>query len=942
MRNLLFAILGLFSVVTLAQSKGTISGKVQDKDMGLEPLPFVSIYDNNNNTVGTTSDFDGNYSIQLSPGVHTLVFEFVGYETVKKQFTVKAGATQKATIVMASAADALDAVVLTAVIEKNTEEAVLQVQKEAAVTIDAISAETIKKSGASNVAAAVKTVSGVSVQGGKYVYVRGLGDRYTKSLLNGMDIAGLDPDRNTIQLDIFPANILDNVAVVKTASAEYPADFTGGVVDIITKEIPKGHSQSFSIGASYNNKMHFNSNYIKPEGSSTDFLGFDDGFRAFPISRFNDGEYVGQDAKIIDLTNQFSKELAASRATSLADISLGYSISDLHKVGDNGDKFGYQVGISYKNKSKLYEDAIDNILSNNTTDLSDYELQTKTRATSDIASNEVIFSGMGGLTYKSNLSTYKLNLLHIQNAESTAGLFDVERAENVGDTTEDEIKSTILYTERSVTNILLAGSHSFDDGAWDLKWKVSPTFTQVLDKDHRITSARLKDSGEYQFKASEVGLPRRLWRTLNEITFASKVDLVKTYKVFNDEEAKLKFGGVLSTKQRTFDIDDILFDGNGGVVDNGDFNTLLNENVVSESNPEGVAINPLSGFKQSNQYEGRQMVIAAYVGNEMKLFDRLKTILGLRMESYNTFFTGQNAQGDVVYNDENVISKLDLFPSANLIYELNDKFNLRTAFSRTTARPSFKEASITQILDPFNGLRFLGDPELKPTYILNYDVRGEYYGESGFFAALSGFYKSFNDPIEITFHPDANDQLIPQNLGDANVVGFEIELRNNFGFIAEPLQALSFNFNGSFLKSTLQMSEQELERREGAARVGQTVDDERAIQGQSPYLINSGLSYASDEKAYQVGLFYNVQGETLQVVSSGNRPDVYTKPFHSVNLTASKKFGEDDRSKLSLKVSNLLGDKKESTYDSFGTDTVEYFKLRDPGTSVSLGYSLSF
>src|SRR5690606_22153245 len=178
----------------------------------------------------------------------------------------------------------LDEVVLTTTVRKNTEASVLNLQKNSVTLMDGLSLEAIKTAGASDIADAIKRVPGVSVQEGKYVYVRGLGDRYTKSILNGMDVPGLDPDQNTVQMDIFPTSILENVIVLKSASADLPADFTGGVVDIITKDFPAQKQMSISASLGYNPDMHFQDDYLSYEGGGTDFLGFDDGTRELPVS----------------------------------------------------------------------------------------------------------------------------------------------------------------------------------------------------------------------------------------------------------------------------------------------------------------------------------------------------------------------------------------------------------------------------------------------------------------------------------------------------------------------------------------------------------------------------------------------------------------------------------------------------------------------------------
>ena len=207
--------------------------------------------------------------------------------------------------------------------------------------------------------------------------------------------------------------------------------------------------------------------------------------------------------------------------------------------------------------------------------------------------------------------------------------------------------------------------------------------------------------------------------------------------------------------------------------------------------------------------------------------------------------------------------------------------------------------------------------------------------------AVSGFYKDFKDPLELTFFPQASRQLTVANLGNAQVIGGEVEFRQNLGFLLNSLENFKFNANVSVIDSKLTMTEQEFNLRTANARVGESVDDTRQLQGQSPFLINAGLDYSNDEKGFRAGLFYNVQGKTLEVVGNGFVPDVYTQPFHSLNFTLNKTFGENKKSAIDIKVNNILGDERESFYEAFGAQD-QTFSLRNPGTEFSLGYSYKF
>ncbi|MFO7672790.1 MAG: carboxypeptidase-like regulatory domain-containing protein, partial [Lutibacter sp.] len=267
--------------VTNAQT-GKVTGKILDGDYN-DVLAFANVSVKGTEK-GTSSDFDGLYELELKEGIYTIVFSFIGYET--KEITGVSVKNNEATTVNVTLNSSvlLKEVMITSSARQNTEESVLFYQKKSATLMDGLSIASINKTGASNIASAIKSVPGVSVQDGKFVYVRGLGDRYTKSILNGMDIPGLDPDKNTIQMNIFPTNILENILIIKSASADLPADFTGGVIDIVTKDFPSQKQMEFSVSGGFNPSMHLKDNYLTYEGGKTDFLGFDDGNRKLPIS----------------------------------------------------------------------------------------------------------------------------------------------------------------------------------------------------------------------------------------------------------------------------------------------------------------------------------------------------------------------------------------------------------------------------------------------------------------------------------------------------------------------------------------------------------------------------------------------------------------------------------------------------------------------------------
>jgi outer membrane receptor protein involved in Fe transport len=263
---------------------------------------------------------------------------------------------------------------------------------------------------------------------------------------------------------------------------------------------------------------------------------------------------------------------------------------------------------------------------------------------------------------------------------------------------------------------------------------------------------------------------------------------------------------------------------------------------------------------------------------------------------------------------------------------LKENSNLRLSYSKTTARPSFKEVSIAEIYDPLSNMTFNGNINLKPSYIDNIDLRFEIFGDQSQLFAVSSFYKSFKDPIELTYYESSTENFQPKNLGNAKVYGLEFEIRKQLS------NSLGVNLNASIIESRQKFGESELSLRTKGLREGETLGNYRRLQGQSPYLINSSLDY-KNENGLNAGLFFNIQGKTLEVVGTGFAPDVYTQPFESLNLNLSKSLGENQNKIITVKIENILDSKKQSVYESFRAED-KVFSFRDQGITFSIGYSI--
>jgi TonB-dependent receptor len=947
---LLTTIITLSPLFSHAQ-KGTIRGTIFDEGTG-EPLFGVSVLVEGLQ-IGAVTDFDGDFEILVDPGTYSLKLSFISYNTIQIGGLVvtEGETTVLENIKMAEFTSDLETVTISAEAIRTTEAALMSVKRNAANLMDGISRASFRQIGDGDAAAAIKRVTGVSIEGGKYVYIRGLGDRYTKTVLNGVQVPGLDPDRNTIQMDIFPTNVIDNIIVSKSFTAELPADFTGGVVDIETVDFPEEKTMVLSVTGGYNPSMHFNKNYLAIEGGKTDWLGFDDGTRTIPTQGIDDipqfAEVVGnpnspRGQQFQQILRNFNPVLGGTRQNSPMDFGMGYSIGDQFKIKNK--RFGYNMAFTYRNETQYFTDAQYNLFGK-PSDANNFEMEALERSTGDFGVNSVLLGGVAGLAYKSDNSKIKLNLLRLQSGESKVGQFYFVNT-NLGALFEAN-QYNIEYSERAMTNILLNGEHFLNRGKWNLEWKLSPTRSSIEDPDVRILRFRIPNNNI----GTEVGLPTRIWRSLDEESLFGSLDLSNNYK-FKDAVAKLRFGGAYVYKDRDFLIESFQFP-TGSTTFTGDPNRVMDEeNLFSSTNRNGLRYDPTFIPINPNAYNSNLNSYQAYISNEFTPFNNLKAIIGVRMETFSQFYTGTNQTGSIVFDNEKVLDDIDFFPTVNLIKSFKSNQNFRAAFSRTIARPSFKELSFAEILDPITGRTFIGglfpettnggteilwDGNLQSTRINNFDLRWEKFMERSELLSASVFYKSFDNPIEMVQFLSDPGAFQPRNVGDGQVIGVELELRKSLGFVSNKIEKFFFNTNLTYVKSQIEMSESEFRSRQLSAREGEIVPRTRDMAGQAPYIINAGFSYNDPIIGLEAGVFYNVQGPTLTFVGFGNRTDTYTVPFNSLNININKTWGRDERLQTTFNVDNLLGDKREEVFRMYNAED-QIFSSINPGRRIALRF----
>ncbi len=925
----LFVLSLVLTLNAASAQEGLLGGQIVDESTG-EPL-FGATIVKQGTIIGTSSDFDGNYIFKLPVGTHDIMIQSVSFKTVVIEgIEIVKGKTKILDVVMKEDVQQLGAVTISATITKDNDIGVMLLQKKSSNTLDGISSASFRKVGDSNLSSAMRRVTGVSVQGDKYVYVRGLGDRYTKTSINGMVIPGLDPDRNDVQIDIFPTGILENVVVYKTFSPNLPGSFTGGLIDIQTKAFPESKSTSVSVGLGFNPSMHFNSDFLKYEGSSTDWLGFDDGSRDLPVTP---NTRLAEDNAT---TNQFDPTLGANKVNSLLNTSLSFS----HRNQKVGDKltWGYNVLFTYRNRFNHYDDFERKQYERDPIG-ADVGLVRDYSSIGALSSNEVLWSGLASIAAKSANTTIGTTFINIQNGTSTA-LKRTRRNTSLNNPTF-LYNDILTYTERNMFNNITYGKHQL--GKVRLEWTNSIILSRQYEPDYRETAINL-DEDQLGFRNG--GLINRFWRDLSELNESFKFDLA--YDL--NEKNSLKAGAAINYRDREFNVYNYAY-GNllSRNVNSTDPNDLSNFIIDDTNNTQGLFIQDATD--ESNAYDGTQTILAAYAMNEMTVSDKLKAIYGVRVENVKMTYSGivEGESGiEIPVTNQETLNETNLLPSVGLIYSINENMNLRASFNKTLARPSFREKSEAFIADPITGLFFIGNIDTKQAEILNYDLRWENFFRAGEMISASLFFKDFTNHIAIVAFEVAPNQVTPRNVGSAVSYGAEFEARKNLAFLGKAFSNFSTGGNVTYTisrvdRSTVLVSEtgqNEYQSDVNFRGSENGVDKYRSMSMQAPYSINGFLNYENNEGDISANFSYNVQGETLTFVSAAIVPEVYTRPFHSLNFKVGKKFGQELNSDLSLRIQNILNDNTELVYRT--ENDSELFSNLNPGRNFTVTYSYSF
>lgn len=891
-------------------AQGTIRGKVTDAETGEDLIGVTVVIDGT--TQGTITDIEGKYTIpNLDAGTYTIQVSYIGYETKKVgSIAVTDGEITLQDVTLGEDVGELEVVVVTAEAETEAEAALITVQKKSPVVQDGISAEFLAKTGDRSAAGAVRRITGVSIEGGKYVNVRGLGDRYTKTTLNGADIPGLDPSKNAVQLDLFPSNIIENIIVRKTFSPDVAGNFTGGYVDIKTKDFPDRLTFQASASYSYNNQATFNDDFSTYEGGNTDYLAIEDGTRDLPVSRdLRNGVTVDR--------NLFDNRATLQSKSPFLNQRYSVSFGNQYEVG-NG-YLGVLGALSYQRNFNFYEDGevgrykfvdsalLPNVVYNDTQ-----------------SDDNVLWGGLINLSYKLDRTKLSFNALYNRSGQNSTRIL---RGTNFDDDPANTTYSmTFSYTERSVNTYQLLGEHSLGSNNIRIDWLTSFSISTQDEPDFRLWNYELQPDNDIEIDA--ISTPARYWRDLRQTNWDNKLNLTIPFNIAG-RESKFKTGVAFVTKNRDFNQFFYVFEsgtdqpGNLAGAELYDFGSYIdNPSTRIRNNTNNIAPN------NSDTYTATENIFGFYLMADLRLSEKLRALVGARYERTDI---------EVESSENASLEADDILPAINLTYSITEDMNLRFAYGRTLARPVFRE------LAPFANQIFLrsevyvGNPNLDRTLIDNFDLRWEMYPNPGELVTVSLFYKGFTDPISKAYSAvTANPQITWVNQGDAQVYGVELEARKNLGFITTALADFQLGFNVAFIQSEISLTDEEKVNILGNDPQQLTElaqDGTRPLTGQSPYLVNAYLNYDNYNIGLSANVNFNVFGERVFFIGRNGVPDVYEQPRPMLDLKVAKDIGE--RWKVTFRARNILNPDFEFIHTVQGNES--NFGLYNRGTSFSLG-----
>ena len=950
---LLGIILLWMNALAVAQP-GTLAGKVTDKKtsegvIGATVLVTGSI-------LAAPVNVDGSYTLPLEPGTYNITMTYVGYKPLTfPDIVIKSGETTTLNGTMEESATSLGDVVVTGVKQTGTEVALLQDLKRSEVVVSGMSNDQIVKTLDRDAAEVVKRIPGVTVQNNNFIVIRGLAERYNTVLLNDALTPSAEVDTRSFSFDILPSSVIDRVLIFKSGAPELPGEFGGGVVKVYTKNSVLENATSLSISGWARSTNTFKGDYLSTNHSSTDFLGFDNGQRALPGSLSGLVPAVKATSEQLtpirnDLRNEFLPRSIASRP----DLRISLGINRKFEIGSV--YVSNVTSISYSNTQEQY----DSHRQRYSYDYAKESVKPADQRAAPILNIENVDTRSLSAVRLGVIHNYQVRLndrnrIEFRNFFNQYGTDEVinRRGKNLdGDPTENN-HYALHYQSRSIYSGQLGGTHEAGPARRTfLTWATGYNYVDRNEPDYRLNKqfrelvpGKPGDANPAPFLVSintggVANSDARFFSTLKENTYMASGQVERRFDgrdTLGVNQIKLRLGFYAEEKKRNYD--SRYFNYVAGSRTDPSIREQPLSTIFSPANLDPVkGLTLLEGTNPEDRYTGTNRLVAGYLGTVLPFSDKFNLSGGVRIE-YNRKTLESGRTTEKPYSEERTF----VLPSFNATYNFNDRSLLRAGSSISVNRPEFREIAQYTYYDVNNDFFIEGNKSLVTARIYNADLRYEFYPTRSELISVGVFYKYFTNAIEqvTSSKPSAELYLTYQNAKQAYDVGAELEVRKSLVGLTESafLQRLSLVANVSLIHSRVEL--------DTVAANKNFALPPRALQGQSPYVVNLGLFYQDTDAKWQVSAQYNVIGPRITFVGDlFQNPSIIELPRHVVDLAVTKGIGS--HVDIRAGVQNLLNQEVRQYYDFDrngsinGTEDGKAFARYKRGVYSTLGVTYHF
>mgnify|MGYP000987263191 FL=1 len=939
---LLFLITAILPLPVFPQTvTGTINGVVRDLATG-ETMPGVNVIIEGT-LRGASTDADGRFTIpSVTPGTCNLVFSFISYKPLRMEgVIVKAGSVTSFDAGMEDQSVELDDIVVVATKRTDSEVSVMNSIKNSPVVVSGVSAQLISRTQDKDASEVVRRLPGVSIVDDRFIVVRGLSSRYNNVWLNNSTAPSLEADVRSFSFDLIPSSMIENIFILKSPTAELPADYSGGFIKISTTGIPSGNGFSVSYGTALRQYATLG-DFLSEKGSKTDWLTAGVKHRDLPdampahLDTYESATNPAIRERVTELGRSLNNSWEAVSSTALPDQKFSLGMTRRFEKGNfiagNVTSFTYSYSNTFRkvlnNSYSIYNYAYDTpgILDEFT------DMQYKSSARVGLMHNWTVYPIQGMKAEFRNFFT------------STSGSGVTMREGLDWYNNGRSVRSgEIRYTHRLIYSGQLGLEQMFNEGNTIIDFTAGYALSSRNEPDirrYRYISSDGETSPYILLFGNNPDLSSvsRMWLGLDETNYSGMLNFLHKFSVGNSVGAEIKTGLLAETRTRSFSAR------NFGYATSEDTSPFSATSLPVQEIFAPANINLVNGLRLkeitalSDSYSASAGVLAGYASLRMRFSHRADMSVGLRIEKdrqeLDSYRQGTTTPVRVVRDT------LNIFPSANFAWNLSSANLVRFTYGMSVNRPEFREMAPFYFVDFDQNAGIYGNEDIKQAYVHNFDLRYELYPGNNETFNAGIFFKHFINPIEVAIRGNNPTQFSFDNISSAYSFGLETEARKNLGFITERLEKLTAVVNLSLIKSSVAF--------------------DRPLQGQSPYIVNMGLFWQDTDRGFMASLVYNRIGKRIIAVGrpSPNEwesiPDIYEMPRNEADLAVSKKIGEKLEVKAGIK--DLFGEKvvfqqrvntlvDMSYYGGDGTklfDRTQNTRSYYPGRQFSVGISMKF